>query len=510
MKTPNSAVKKVIIVGGGAAGWLTAAILASARPDLTITLIESPDVKILGVGEGTWPTMRNTLQQIGISELQFVTACDASFKQGTSFHNWLDDISPHQYYHPFSLPLDYPNPALGSWWQHYQGQQSFAHSTTSQAILCDHSRAPKQPQTPPFAGVVNYGYHLDAHKFAMLLQNHATQYLGVTHLSDHIQAISGSTDGPIVSVTGRSQGEIYGDLFIDCSGFAARLIGQHYGTELRSCEQTLANNSAVAMPVNYQQANSDIASVTRSTAQDYGWIWDIGLPTRKGVGYVFSDEHCSREEALSTLGEYIRHDVTSEDDPDLSQARFFNFKPGYRETLWRHNCVAIGTSAGFLEPLEASALVMIEMAAGHLAEQMPATSEQFEPAARQFNQLFTQRWQRAVDFLKLHYVLSHRRHNTYWRQMTALETTSQQLRDWLSLWQSRMPLGSDFPLREELFPAASFQYVLYGMGQSTQTALNGNPHSLHQAYEQLRHLSHQQLNGLPSNRELLSALSVQN
>ncbi|MBR9790195.1 MAG: tryptophan 7-halogenase [Gammaproteobacteria bacterium] len=507
MKTPNSAVKRVVIVGGGAAGWLTAAILASTRPELVITLIESPDVRILGVGEGTWPTMRNTLQQIGISEQQFLTACDASFKQGTSFHNWLDDKEPHQYYHPFSLPLDYPNPALGSWWQHFQGQQSFAHCSTSQATLCDHFRAPKQPQTPPFAGVVNYGYHLDANKFAMLLQTHATQQLGVTHISDHIQTVNGSYDGPITSVTGRSQGDIHGDLFIDCSGFAARLIGQHYGIELLCCEQTLANNSAVAMPVNYQRENTDIASVTRSFAQNHGWIWDIALPTRKGIGYVYSDAHCSREEALTTLADYIRHDDTTQNEPDLSQARTFSFKPGYRETLWHHNCVAIGTSAGFLEPLEASALVMIEMSANHLAEQMPAEAEQLTPAGRQFNQLFSQRWQRAVDFLKLHYVLSKRRQNAYWQQMTAMETASQQLRDWLTLWQSRMPLGADFPLREELFPAASFQYVLYGMRQSMQTSTNNNPQHLHRAYEQLRHLTHQQLNGLPTNRELLSTLS---
>ena len=465
---------------------------------------------ILGVGEGTWPTMRNTLQKIGISEQHFLTTCDASFKQGTSFHNWLDEKVEHQYYHPFSLPLDYPNAALGSWWQHYQGQQSFAHSTTSQATLCDHFRAPKQPQTPPFGGVVNYGYHLDANKFAALLQSHATQKLGVTHIRDHIEAVNGCTNGPITSVTGQLQGDIHGDLFIDCSGFTARLIGQHYGITKQPCEQALINNSAVAMPINYKDTDTEIASVTRSTAQDDGWIWDISLPTRKGIGYVFSDAHCSNEDALNTLADYIRQDTTTVDEPDLTQARFFSFKPGYRETLWYHNCVAIGTSAGFLEPLEASALVMIELSASHLAEQIPNATEQLAPAARQFNHLFTQRWQRAVDFLKLHYVLSNRRHTPYWRQVTAMDTASQQLSDWLCLWQSRMPLGSDFPLREELFPAASFQYVLYGMRQSTQTSFGGNSQHLHQAYEQLRHLTHRQLNGLPTNRELLSALSVQN
>ena len=307
MHQANSPLRRIVVVGGGAAGWLTASIIAVTHKhddNISVTLVESPDVSILGVGEGTWPTMRSTLLKIGISEETFLAQCNASFKQGTSFHNWRSDTIEHQYYHPFSLPFRYFESDVAAWWQSYAAEQDFAHAVCSQAALCDHHLAPKQRQTPAYAGIANYGYHLDANKFAALLQKHATTVLGVQHIVDHVDDVVGSSSEPIAAIVGREHGNITGDLFIDCTGFAARLIGQHYGVPLTSCSNVLANDSAIAIQAPYIDSSVDIASTTHSTAQDSGWIWDIGLPSRKGVGYVYSSAHCSEDEARALSGRF--------------------------------------------------------------------------------------------------------------------------------------------------------------------------------------------------------------
>lgn len=507
----------VVIAGGGTAGWLTACILAAKhRPgNLSITVIESPDIPTLGVGEGTWPTMRGTLQKIGIDEATFLSACHGSFKQGTSFHHWRkSDASPHQYYHPFSLPFNYFDTDCAAWWQRHQPQMDFASVATSQGAICDRNLAPKQAETPPFAGVVNYGYHLDAVKFAGLLKHRATSESGVTHITGHISSVIPSEDGGIHSVvldkTGR---EIEGDIFIDCTGFSARLIGEHCGEPLISCKHILANDSAVAVQCQYAADDTPVASVTRSVAQSKGWIWDIALPERRGAGYVYSSQHCTAEEAILTLHRYAGSDKSLRDvsfGEFSGKAKYFNFEPGYRRSPWQKNCVAIGTSAGFLEPLEASALVMIELAATLLSDQFPRYTNQIAPVARQFNQQLAGKWSRIVDFLKLHYVLSDRDDSAYWQEMRKLSSCSEQLQDWLSMWSTRSPNASDFNLRDEIFPAASYLYVLYGMGFNTAFLPGSADHdsSGHQhAWHKQQQLTRQHLAGLPANRALLTQLT---
>jgi tryptophan halogenase len=189
-------VKSIVIVGGGSAGWLVAGWLASDHiandsREVSITLIESPDVKTIGVGEGTWPTMRSTLQKIGISEVEFLRTCSASFKQGTKFHGWVTGGDDDFYYHPFSVPAGYADINLAWHWQGQRDSVSFANAVGPQSYLCDRDLAPKQLATPEYAYVANYAYHLDAGKFAELLQSHCTKTLGVRHIPDHVTSING-------------------------------------------------------------------------------------------------------------------------------------------------------------------------------------------------------------------------------------------------------------------------------------------------------------------------------
>ncbi|RDV26796.1 tryptophan 7-halogenase [Alteromonas aestuariivivens] len=511
--TAAQSVRSIVILGGGAAGWLTAGILAAEHnlpdnPNLTITVVESPDISILGVGEGTWPTMRDTLRKLGLNEKTFLKRCDASFKQGTCFNGWVNGQPGDRYYHPFSLPAGFFDTDLFAWWQLHRPAQPFAALFSTQTQLCEQHKAPKQPQTPDFAAVANYGYHLDANKFAEMLREHCLTQLGVGHILDHCDEVLTDNEGYITALSGRQQGQIAADLFVDCSGFAARLIGQHYGEILTPVGHTLMNDTAVAVQAPYKDEHTPIASATHSTADEAGWIWDIGLQHRKGVGYVFSSAFCSEQEAKQRLLNYLAND-SSTSRVSEEQIRTIQFTPGYRKHLWVKNCVAIGTSAGFIEPLEASALVMIELSATMLARQLPLTQPAMHGAARHFNTVFSQRWQRIVDFLKLHYVLSQRRDTPYWRAMTDQAACSEQLADWLQQWATRSPSLSDFMFSEEIFPHASYLYILCGMGfPSDIDPMRYTPYKMadvSKIIEKNQQLTRQHLQGLPANRELLQS-----
>ena len=503
----SGAIKHLVIVGGGSAGWLTAGVLAAqhqtASGGLQVTLIESPDVPIIGVGEGTWPSMRDTLSRIGVSETDFLRCCDASFKQGSLFRGWRDGGDDY-YFHPFVLPQGYLDAPLAARWGAQFGNVPFADLVSFQPHLCMAGRAPKQITTPEYAAVANYGYHLDAGKFGAFLRQHCVEKLGVRHVSDHVLSIVSHENGDIAALATRASGDVAGDLFIDCTGMQSLLLGQHYAVPLISQQHVLFNDSALAIQVPYPDDTTPVASQTTSTAQQNGWIWDIGLPTRRGIGHVYSSAHTSDDAAEAALRAYLK--ATGARDTD-GTARKLSFAPGYRRQFWHRNCVAIGLSAGFIEPLEASALALVELSAAMLADDMPATRDAVDIIARRFNEAFTYRWERVIDFLKLHYVLSLRDDSDYWRDNRDQAGTPARLLEQLELWRHRAPSRYDFPRIEEVFPSASYQYVLYGMGFTTDNAL---PLSRHEAanadgfFKETASLTRKMLGALPSNRELLA------
>lgn len=471
----SSTIKHVVIAGGGSAGWLTAALIAAQHQaqagssGLQVTLIESPDVAPIGVGEGTWPSMRITLKKIGVSEADFIRECDASFKQGSRFNHWLHapEAGQHHdfYFHPFTVPQGEGDADLVTAWQNQYPDTPFAETVCAQPQLCLQGKAPKQTTTPEYAAVANYGYHLDAAKLGIFLRKHCVERLGITHISDHILEVNTHEHGDIAALQTREHGAVSGDLFVDCTGMQSLLIGQHYGVAFLPQKHILFNDSALAIQVPYPNENSPIASQTSSTAQSSGWIWDIGLPTRRGIGYVFSSAHSSDEQAELALRAYIARDGGP---TEIGAPRKLSFNPGYRQQFWHRNCVAIGQSAGFIEPLEASALVMVELSATLLAEQMPATRDTMTILAKRFNETFTYRWESVIDFLKLHYVLSQRRDSDYWRDNCRPESIPAHLADLLQLWRHHVPSRHDFSRVAELFPAESYQYILYGMGFKTE------------------------------------------
>ncbi|MFP5392563.1 MAG: tryptophan halogenase family protein [Gammaproteobacteria bacterium] len=466
-------IQNIVIVGGGAAGWITAGRLAakyqasakaSAGARVNVTLVESPTVGTIGVGEGTWPTMRDTLIKLGISETQFMRECDATFKQGAKFARWVDGSAGDYYYHPLMLPQGFGHIDLAPYWQAEYSHQSFSNTVCFQEQVCERGLAPKMITTAEYASVANYAYHLDAGKFVAFLTRHCVEQLGVKHVQGDVTAVHSAENGDIRAVVTAQQGEIGGDLFVDCSGFSSLLLGKHLEVPFVDCGDVLFIDRAIAVQVPYEEEDAPIASHTISTAQAAGWIWDIGLSRRRGIGYVYSSRHTSADAAEETLREYVGPAMK-----DLP-TRTIPIRSGHRQLFWKNNCVAVGLSAGFLEPLEASALVLVELSAEMIAEQLPATREVMDIVARRFNDTFLYRWARIIDFLKLHYILSQRNDHAFWPDNRAPETIPESLQDLMRLWRYRSPGNCDFTSNNEVFPAASYQYVLYGMGFRTDPA----------------------------------------
>jgi tryptophan halogenase len=467
-------IQNVVIVGGGTAGWLTAGVIAARhqgriqKGTFSVTLIESPNVPIIGVGEGTWPTLRTTLEKMGVSETDLFRHCDAAFKQGARFARWTTGAEDDGYYHPLMLPQGFTQVNLVPHWLENEQGKSFCDAVTPQGALCDEGLAPKMITTPEYQAVANYAYHLDAGKFAPFIQKHCTMKLGVRHVLADVQSVNRCENGDIKSLTTEQAGEIPGDLFVDCTGFRSLLLGQALGVGFKACNDILFCDTAMAMQVPYETPDAPMASHTISTAHSAGWTWDIGLPTRRGVGYVYSSHHISDDEAEAELRRYIGPQAKG------LTPRKIPIRAGHRETFWKNNCVAVGLASGFLEPLESSAIVLVELAAKLISEQMPANREVMDIVAARFNDVNHYRWGRIIDFLKLHYVLT-KRPEKFWQDNTDPASVPDRLKNLLHLWKYQPPWFFDeFDRIEEVFPAASYQYVLYGMGFKTEVMAGDN------------------------------------
>ncbi|MCG7547783.1 tryptophan halogenase family protein [Pseudoalteromonas sp. Of7M-16] len=454
-------IKKIVIVGGGTAGWLAANHLGKRflGSETVVKLIESANIPTIGVGEGTVPMMRQTLEYFGIDEGEFIKECNVAFKQGISFENWMAPQAgkTHRYYHPF----DFFSSELGlvTAWLNDNSGIHFADFVGFQSTLCDHNLAPKLITQPQFDGAASYAYHLDAGAFSELLKKNAINNLGVVHHYNELDEVALDNDGAISHLV-TDAGVETADLYIDCTGFKSLLLGTAMKTPFVAKGDVLFADKALAVQVPYAD-NEQIPSYTRSTAQTAGWIWDIGLYSRKGIGHVYSSSHTTETQAYAELESYIGTNL------DSLNVRNIDMKVGYRSKAWSKNCVALGLSQGFVEPLEATGLLVFDVTAKMLADTLPTSTLAFETVAKHFNNTVTNMWSKVIDFIKLHYCISDRCDSQFWLDNRSPESIPDSLREKLELWKYKVPTNYDFGGKFDVFDIDNYLYVLYGMSYPT-------------------------------------------
>ena len=406
MENMGKPLQKVVIVGGGAAGWMSAAALSAVlKPPYEIRLIESEEIGIIGVGEATIPPIRNFNGLAKIDEAEFMKATYGTFKLGIDFVNW--GRVGERYFHGFGnigkeqlWPVDFTQywlrmRALG------RAQPLDAYVISIMAAKANKFLLPQPEMKGSPLETLGYAYHFDAGLYAKFLRR-ISEGRGVRRTEGKaVQVLQHEEPGPRqghVRAVQMASGEIVeGDLFLDCSGFASLLIEKTLGTGYEDWSHWLPCDRAVAVP---SESTSPLLPFTRATAHRAGWQWRIPLQHRVGNGHVYSSRHVSDDEAVATLLSHL-------DAPALAEPRIIKFRTGMRKQAWNRNVVAIGMSAGFVEPLESTALHLIQMGVAKLIESFPHSGFDAVEIA-EYNRQSRQRYESVRDFIVLHYHLNQR------------------------------------------------------------------------------------------------------
>ncbi|MEV5173072.1 tryptophan halogenase family protein [Streptomyces flaveolus] len=418
-------IKSVVIVGGGTAGWMSATYLKAAFGDrIDVTLVESDRVSSIGVGEATFSTVRHFFDYLGLDEREWMPHCAASYKLAIRFENWRE-VGDH-FYHPFERLRMSDGFTLADWWLH-EGDRSlrFDQACFVTPALCEAQRSPRMLGGSLFAQGLDeslgrstldeqraqfpYAYHFDAGLLARFLAKYGTDR-GVRHVVDDVVEVRTDERGWLTEVMTKQNGALAGDLFIDCTGFRGLLINQTLEEKFVSFQDVLPNNRAVALRVPQpDQAERGMRPYTTATAMEAGWIWTIPLYGRNGNGYVYSDEFCTPEEAERTLRAFA---APGQDDLEANHIRM---RIGRNERSWVKNCVAIGLSSAFVEPLESTGIFFIQHGIEQLVKHFP--DERWDPSlADDYNRRVARVLDGVKEFLVLHYVAAGRDDTPYWKE----------------------------------------------------------------------------------------------
>lgn len=407
MSERSQPIEKIVIVGGGSAGWMTAAALANdLGQTCDITLIESEAIGTVGVGEATIPPIRFFNQRLGIDEATFVRETNGSFKLGIEFINW--SRQGHAYFHPFGqYGAEFDQVPFYQHWmrEHLQGDPTpIDDYSMAWAASVAGKFSPPSNDRRNVMSRFDYAYHFDATLYAAYLRKYA-EARGVTrHEGKVVKADLDAESGHISSVTLEDGRAFEADLFVDCSGFFGLLIEQTLETGYEDWSHWLPCNRAVAAPC---EKTGPILPYTKSTAKLAGWQWRIPLQHRTGNGYVYCDAHLSAEEAETEL-------LSSLDGAPTADPKHLRFVTGRRKKFWSKNCVAIGLSAGFMEPLESTSLHLIQYGIMRLLALFPDRG--MSPLlADEYNALTVAEYERIRDFLILHYTATQRDDSEFWR-----------------------------------------------------------------------------------------------
>ncbi len=452
-------LKKVAIIGGGSAGWMAAMMMAKAMlpQGVEITVLESPVVGIIGVGEGSTPWMRGFFADLGIEESEWMPECNATYKCGITFDNWSTKPGFESYFHPFASMLD--NLTLGIFVHNVQsrlnGADVHAHPNRFfvSSHLADQHKAPKPDDNFPFD--IWYGYHFDSVLLGKYLHKKAMER-GVRYKSCHVVDVTLNEKGEIASVRTKEGETVEADFFVDCTGFAGLLIQKAMKTPFIGFAENLFNDSAIAMPT---PMGDHIPSQTVSTAMKHGWAWKIPLTSRYGNGYVYSSAFVSADEAEKELRASI-----GMLDADV-EARHLKMKIGRVTHHWNKNCLAVGLSQGFIEPLEATALLFIQRTVATFLE-FYQRGDLSETAHEQVNDKLNRHFEGTRDYIVTHYKTNSRTDTEYWRACAANDNISDSLRRLYGIWMAGKSIAGEVASQKigYGYPIFSWYSIMAGMG----------------------------------------------
>ncbi len=451
-------IRNVTIVGGGTAGWLTASFLRTLLSNsIKITLIESPNVPTVGVGEATVPSMPTTLDMMGIKHQDFFKRCNASFKMGVMFNNWNVDKNGKfiRYLNGFNRPGEIEGVEEAYYYLAYgAGRKDFAQSYAPTVDLIRAYRGPTAiTKNPKGQGPQGFAFHLDAGKFAGLLQDVGTAR-GVEHILADVDDVELDERGYVAALQLRDRGRHEVEFVIDCTGFRGLIINKALGEPFINYSDYLGNNRAMALQIPHSDPDK-LESCTSSTALGAGWVWNVPLYNRIGTGYVFSDAHRTDEQARD---EFMAH--LGDRAPKGAEPRIIPMRIGRSRRTWVKNCLALGLSGGFIEPLESTAIHMIDMGIRWLMTYFPTTD--FDDVTRnRYDQVSNAMYDEVLEFISLHYQLGNRTDDPYWIDARTQLKVPDRLVENLELWKTRLPAATDFN-RVYLFHHMVYQAVLLG------------------------------------------------
>jgi flavin-dependent dehydrogenase len=519
----ENSIRNIVIVGGGTAGWMTASYLNKAFGNsVQVLVVESPNIPTVGVGEATFSTIKLFFDYLELDEQDWMPHCGGSYKLAIKFVDW--NAEKRDFYHPFQRHEVIDGFHIGEWWlKHKDGLCAYDYACFTVPALCDGKRSPRylggevydtkvqEHFKPGMAFKKNmladlkiqypYGYHFNAAQLAIFLRNISTQR-GVQYISDDVVDLKQAEDGSVAYITTKEHGAVKCDLFIDCTGFRGLLINKVMNEPFIPFAEALLCDSAVALQVPREIEKVGINPYTTATALTAGWVWNIPLYGRDGTGYVYCSAFKSGEDAEKELREHLG--PASEN----CNALHIKMRIGRNRNAWVKNCVAIGLSNAFVEPLESTGIFFIQHGIEELIAAFP--DKRFNPELmKQYNKSVGDCIDGVKDFLTLHYCASTRYDTPFWKATKHELHLSDDLREHLCQWKTRLPNPRNINQRYHGFESYSYAVMLQGLGYVPENSLpvlnHMNSDNALATFQEIKKYSRYLCNTLPSQYEYLTA-----
>ena len=507
----NEQIKSIAIVGGGSSGWMTALYLNKlynhSNKIVEITLIESPNIPTIGVGEATVHSIRSYFAAMGLDEKELLRETNATLKTGIMFRNWMKpnkNGSTHEYFHSFEQQNIGRALDISSAWVLEKGfeKERYDEAISISSHLIKDGLSPKNVNSRPFEGVVPYGYHLDAIKMAAFMAKKAVA-AGIKHVKAIVKKVD--VDGTDISAVHTDNGSYSADLFIDCTGFKGLLINQvkARSENWQSFEDALPCNKAVAVQIAYDEDQVP-KSYTQATALTNGWAWQIDLMNRRGTGYVYDGNRLTKAQAEEELLDHLN--AGSGRKKEVLRTVHLDMNIGCLKEFWVGNCVALGLSGGFIEPLESTGLHLINASARLLGTHLTAKNTQ-QSVRDSYNKIMNGTYDDLKQFIVLHYCLTDRDDTEFWREVGKTAQYCEGLEEKINLWQHKiceyMDLAGGYIT---MFSDPNYRAVLYGMEHYPKLNLTPDNNESQKMFAEFKQRTDKVSNMVMSHKDYLANL----